>query len=118
MNQSEPASAPVGQDVVLSVTIGGGLRNAADDHTRLLEAVASFDAIEIGIADPSMVDTSTLQLVIAAEKSAARRGKTLSLTPAAAEALAACGRGLGFLGELPACGSPGVRYNAVETKLA
>ncbi len=102
-----------GEAVVLRVTMGGGMRNAREDHGRLREAIGSFDAIEIDFEDPGLIDVSTLQLIISAEKSAATRGKALALTRHAAEAVAATARRAGLIDEFTGGEAPGNGMEAV-----
>jgi len=100
MSRPGEEAGATGETVVLRVTLNCGLRHARQDHERLLEAVDSFDAIEIDFDDPGLIDVSTLQLIISAEKSAAKRGKALALTRRAAEAVAAAAHRAGLLGGL------------------
>ena len=70
-----------------------GIRNVADFAASLREAIDAHPAISLSAEALTDIDISALQALVAAHKSAARAGKTLSLPPAGAlkEALHATG---------------------------
>lgn len=75
------------------------LRNISELHRRLTEALAEHQSIAIETDEVESVDAGTLQLLVAAAKSAAAAGRTLSL---AADAGTPMGRALvraGFFAE-------------------
>lgn len=75
------------------------LRNIAELHQRLQQALAEHQAIAIDTGTVESVDVGTLQLLVAAAKSAAATGCSLSL---AADAATPMGRALiraGFFAE-------------------
>ncbi len=75
------------------------MRNISELHQRLTEALSEHQAIAIDTADVESVDAGTLQLLVAATKTAATTDRTLSLD---ADAATPMGRALiraGFFSE-------------------
>lgn len=67
------------------------LRNIAELHTRLLQALAEHHAIAVDTAAVESIDAGTLQLLVSAARTAVADGRTLSL---AADAATPMGRAL------------------------
>ena len=59
------------------------LRNISELHQRLTEALAEHQAIDLQTAEVESADTGTLQLLVSAAKTAAARGRQVSLTATA-----------------------------------
>lgn len=79
------------------------LRNIAELHTRLLQALAEHRAIDLTTAAVESVDVGTLQLLVAATKSAAADDRALSLV---ADMATPMGRALVRAGFFTADGRP------------
>lgn len=79
------------------------LRNIAELHTRLLQALAEHRAIELNTAAVESVDVGTLQLLVSATRSAAADDRSLSL---AADAATPMGRALVRAGFFTGDGKP------------
>lgn len=56
------------------------LRNIAELHTRLLQALAEHQSVELDTAAVESIDVGTVQLLVSAAKTAAADGRTVSLT--------------------------------------
>ena len=59
-----------------------GLRDAADIHARLLKAVGEHDEVRIDTAGVQNVDITIIQLLVAANRSARKRGRSFMLADA------------------------------------
>jgi hypothetical protein len=79
------------------------LRNIAELHTRLLQALAEHRAIELNTAAVETVDVGTLQLLVSATQSATADDRTLRL---AADAATPMGRALVRAGFFTGDGKP------------
>lgn len=79
------------------------LRNISELHRRLTEALAEHQAIDLDTREVESADTGTLQLLVAAAKTAAATGRTLGL---AADAASPMGRALVRAGFFTEAGRP------------
>ena len=75
------------------------LRNISELHQRLAKALAEHESIVIDTSDVESVDAGTLQLLVAAAKTAAASGRSLSLTAEAATPMASALVRAGFFTE-------------------
>jgi anti-anti-sigma regulatory factor len=73
------------------------VRNAEHIHQRLLQAVRDHHDVVLDCANASEIDLSFIQLVLAARKSAAAAGKTLSVAAPTTDLLADTLRRAGVL---------------------
>lgn len=71
-----PATEELKQRVLLEGSLS--LRQAQDVQKRLSDAIATVDSIEVDLNGIADIDVSLVQLLLAARKSAARRGKMLA----------------------------------------
>jgi len=81
------------------------LRSISELHTQLIEAVDGHEAVAIGTADVESIDVAAIQLLVSATRTAAARGRHVSLTAAADGAV---GRALIAAGFFAADGTPKV----------
>lgn len=79
------------------------LRNISELRTQLLQALAEHPGIDLTTAAVESVDVATLQLLVAATRSAVADGRTLSL---AADAATPMGRALVRAGFFTGSGRP------------
>lgn len=57
-----------------------GLQDAKETHTKLIQALETFDAVDVDLSELTSADVSIVQLLIAARKSADARRKTLTIS--------------------------------------
>lgn len=60
------------------------LRNISELHTRLLQALAEHQSVELDTAAVESIDVGTVQLLVSAAKTAAADGRTVSMAAGAA----------------------------------
>lgn len=74
----------------LTLTESLTIYQAADQKTKLLDALAAGDALELDLSQVGEIDTAGLQLLLLTKREAAKAEKSLSITahsPAVREAI-------------------------------
>lgn len=100
MSMAKSGLSAKGNGVGLQIPLEGNLnlREASQLCSKLCTALEGFDSLEIDIAGLTGIDISIVQLLLAARKSAVRRGKTFSLSGTPTEPVRTFLAGVGLMG--------------------
>lgn len=104
------------KDLALRIPLEGnlGLRDANQVRQLLDDAVSTFNTVEVDVRDLTGIDTSIVQLVISARRSAERFGRVLNLVTKSDCLFEVTLVKAGFLGANGVCRTPDERFWASQ----